>query len=53
MVLQLISRSPWRPGFLATIAPRTNALAFAREKRLLLKGLDASVGASGSVSATE
>ena len=27
--------------------PRTNALAFAREKRLLLKGLDASVGASG------
>jgi hypothetical protein len=47
MVLQLISRSPWRPGFLATIAPRTNALAFAREKRLLLKGLDASIGASG------
>ena len=32
-------------GFLATIAPRTNALAFAREKRLLLKGLDASIGA--------
>jgi hypothetical protein len=32
-------------GFLATIAPRTNALAFVREKRLLLKGLDASIGA--------
>src|SRR5258708_8798755 len=41
VVLRLISCSPWRPGFLATIAPRTNALAFARENRLLLKALDA------------
>jgi hypothetical protein len=38
MVLRFISRSPWRPGFLTTIAP---------DKRLLLEGLDASVGASG------
>ena len=37
MVLRLIPRSPWRPGFLATIAP----------KKLASRELDASVGASG------
>jgi hypothetical protein len=37
MFLRLITRSPWRPGFLATIAP----------EKLVSQEFDASVGASG------